>query len=166
MVTRAAAPIALPPAAATPSAPELEEIIVDSLPPMAKIYVDGVAVADTPEAIKVQKGTTKTIVLKKDGFVDQSETIDPQKSRKVLVRLERVVKKRVAVGEKTATPIKLPVPPPEPTPDPPARPPVAHAPPAPPHPHAPPPAPPRKRYVDPYERVDEPKKGGDVLNPY
>jgi hypothetical protein len=154
-VTPPPRPAPPPPSPPTVAPPVLEEIIVDSLPPLAKIYVDGVAVADTPEAIKVEKGKTKTIVLKKDGFVDQTETLDGKKSRKVLVRLERV-KKRVATTDKAPPPIKLPVPPPAPTPDPPR----AHA--APPHP----PAPPKKRYVDPYERVDEPKKGSDVLNPY
>src|SRR5262249_51406918 len=46
-----------PPAAqpATPKAPEMDEVIVDSVPPGAKIYVDGVATADTPEAMKVEK---------------------------------------------------------------------------------------------------------------
>ena len=134
-----------------------EEIVVDSVPPGARIFVDGVAIADTPEAMKVEKGKTRTILLKKDGFVDQAETLDPTKNHKVLVRLKR---SRVAVAplKALATPVKLPVPPPVTNPDPP--------------PHAPPtvaqPRPRPKRAPDPYERVDEspPKKSGDVLNPY
>lgn len=143
-----------------PPAATMEEVIVDSIPPGAKIFVNGVAVADTPEALKVEAGKSETIVLKKEGFLDASETLDPQKSHKALVRLEHI-KKRVVV----APPMHLPAPPPVPIEPPvrvvtPARQnnPVAH------------PQQQRQQHkqqiVDPYERVDEPKKGGDVLNPY
>ncbi len=145
-----------------PADVEEVEVIVDSQPPLAKIFVDGVAIADTPETIKVKKGATKSIVLQKDGFVDQPELLDPAKSRKVLVKL---VRKHVASTE--PTPIKLPVRPPDPTPDPP---PPVHVTPPPAHvvkPPTPPPArPPQRKPLDPYERVDAPKKGSDVLNPY
>ena len=142
----------------------VEEVIVDSVPPGAKIYVDGVAVADTPEAVKVEKGKTKLVVLKKDGYVDQEQTIDPQKSHKLLVKLEHP--KKAAVAQKGAKPGKLPAPPPaQPDPPPKASPPVVTAPQkAPPTVTAPPPR--RHKQVDPYERVDEPKKSNDVLNPY
>jgi serine/threonine-protein kinase len=149
---------------AKPAAVELEDIIVNSIPAGAKIYVDGAAIADTPEAIKVAKGTTKTVVLKKDGFADETTTLDALKSRKVTVRLDRLKKPAAAV---TSKPIKLPVPPPAPAADPPAaHPVVAHPTTTPPPPAQPPHAPVKKKYVDPYERVDEPKKGADVLNPY
>src|SRR6185312_5739653 len=66
------------PAAPTPPPPAVEEVIVDSAPPGAKIFVDDVAIGDTPDTVKVEAGKTKAIVLKKDGFVEQRETIDPQ----------------------------------------------------------------------------------------
>jgi serine/threonine-protein kinase len=171
-------PVTTPPIAQTPTTPPVTtappvdevEIIVDSQPPLAKIFVDGVAIADTPETIKVKKGATKSIVLQKDGFVDQPELLDPTKSRKVLVRL---VRKHVAASE--PTPIKLPVKAPAPQPEPvvtaphvmpPARnvtpPPSQHV-------MRPPPTRPQlqqRKPLDPYERVDAPKKGSDVLNPY
>jgi eukaryotic-like serine/threonine-protein kinase len=145
--TTATPPTNVPP----PAAPVMEEVIVDSVPPGAKIFVDGQPVADTPEALKVEPGKPKSIVIKKDGFVDASETLDPGKSHKVLVRLEHIHKK-------SAPATKLPAPPPVPV-----EPPHVTAPP--PVVRQPPPRP-RPRPVDPYERVDEPKKGGDVLNPY
>ncbi len=137
----------------------LEEIVVNSMPTGAKIFVDGVAVAETPETIKVGKGTTKTVVLKKEGFADETATIDPQKSRKLLVRLERLKKAAPPSGKPLGSkPSKLSLPPPVA----PAAPVVAR--PVAPAPQAHPPV--KKKYVDPYERVDEPKKGTDVLNPY
>ncbi|HXU74529.1 MAG TPA: serine/threonine-protein kinase [Polyangia bacterium] len=158
-----------PPPVETPSKPEapapvLEEVIVDSVPPGAKIWVDGAPFADTPETVKVEKGKTRTVVLKKDGFVDQEQTVDPDKSHKLLVHLERVKKAVVAQKEKPGKAVKgkLPVPPPASI-DPPAKEPkpvvTQH-----------PATPPKKKHsvVDPYERVDEtpPKKSNDVLNPY
>jgi serine/threonine-protein kinase len=142
--------------ATPPATPVLEEVIVDSVPPNAKIFVDGQPVADTPEALKVEVGKTKQIVIKKEGFVDVTETLDPQKTHKLLVRLEHVMKK------KTLPSVKLPTPPPIPVEPPPRvvlQPPPPHVPPQPHHPQP-------KRPIDPYERVDEPKKGSDVLNPY
>ena len=70
-------PVVTPPSKPEVAAPVVEEVIVDSVPPGAKIFVDGVAVADTPEAVKVEQGKTKVVVIKKDGFVDQEQTIDP-----------------------------------------------------------------------------------------
>jgi hypothetical protein len=162
---QAAAAMTAPPKPADPPPPVVEEVIVDSVPPGAKIFVDDVAVADTPEAIKVDKGKTKIVVLKKDGFVDQTQTIDPQKTHKLLVRLERVKKAAPSgkAGGKVAT--KLPAPPPA-TADPPVKaslPIVAQ--PAKSGPAQP--AHKKKTVVDPYERVDAPaKKPADVLNPY
>jgi hypothetical protein len=160
------AAITAPTKPADPPPPVVEEVIVDSVPPGAKIFVDDVAVADTPEAIKVDKGKTKTVVLKKDGFVEQTQTIDPDKTHKLLVRLERVKKAAPSSGKgggKVAT--KLPAPPPA-TPDPPVKAslpvvaqPAKTGPAQPPHK--------KKPVVDPYERVDAPaKKPADVLNPY
>jgi hypothetical protein len=147
---------------ATPLKLEMEEVIVDSVPPGAKIFVDGVAVADAPEAIKVEKGKTKLVVLKKDGFVDQEQTVDPGKSHKLLIKLERAHHATVIKGGGK----KLPTPPPASL-DPPPKappPPVVAQPPK----QTPVTQPPKKRkVVDPYERVDEsPKKANDVLNPY
>jgi eukaryotic-like serine/threonine-protein kinase len=139
-------PVADPPPV-KPPAPVMEEVIVDSVPPGAKIFVDGSAVTEAPDVIKVEQGTTKPIVLKKDGFIDHAETLDPAKSHKVLARLERVKK--------------------------PARPSPPKATAKPSAPASPPPAtattkPAKKHPVDPYERVDDapPKKQSDVLNPY
>jgi serine/threonine-protein kinase len=146
-----------------PPAPVMEEVIVDSVPPGAKIVVDGVALGDTPETVKVEQGKTKSVTLKKDGFVDSEQTVDPGKTHKLLVRLERV--KKAVVAAKGGKPAKLPAPPPASL-DPPVKPPVVTAPPVhqPPVAHQPPPK--KKKVVDPYERVDEPKKSNDVLNPY
>ncbi len=159
-------PVVTPPSKPVVTAPVVEEVIVDSVPPGAKIYIDGVAVADTPEAVKVEAGKTKVVVIKKDGFVDQEQTIDPQKSHKLLVKLEHV--KKAVAATKGVKPGKLPSPPPTSI-DPPVKapPPVVTAPPS----KAPPTVtqpPRRKKQVDPYERVDEspPKKTNDVLNPY
>ena len=145
-------------------APVMEEVIVDSVPPGGEDFCRGCGDGDTPEAIKVEKGKTKSVVLKKDGFVDKEETVDPGKNKKLLVRLEKV-KKAVAVkGGKVG---KLPAPPPA-SMNPPVKPAaVVTAPPA--KRETPPAQPPRKkRVVDPYERVDENpgKKTNDVLNPY
>ena len=155
----AAAPVTPPPQPTTPAAPPapaLEQVIIDSVPPGARIWVDGAPVGTTPDTISVEKGATKAVVLKKDGFVDQPETVDPAHGRKMLVRLERV--KRARPAAKPA--VKLPRPPsvaldPPSTAPKPSRPPATH---------------PRPKHgpIDPYERVDDtPKKsGGDVLNPY
>ncbi|MDB4964883.1 MAG: hypothetical protein JWN44_572 [Myxococcales bacterium] len=159
-------PVATPPVAQPtppPKAPELEDVIVDSIPPGAKIYVDGVAVAEAPEAIKVEKGKTKAVTLKKDGYADKEQTADPSVTRKLVVRLEKL---KHGSGVKAGPPVKskLPSPPPVALDPPPKSPPPVATPPrqgtavtAPP--------PKKKKVVDPYERVDE-KKGGDVLNPY
>jgi hypothetical protein len=161
---QAAAAITAPTKPADPPPAVVEEVIVDSVPPGAKIFVDDVAVADTPEAIKVDKGKTKTVVIKKDGFVDQTQTIDPDKTHKLLVRLERVKKAAPSSGKGGKVATKLPAPPP-PTPEPPVKaslPIVAQ-------PARTTPAQPHKKrsVVDPYERVDAPaKKPADVLNPY
>jgi hypothetical protein len=125
-------------------APIMEEVIVDSVPPGAKIYVDDVRVADTPEAIKVEKGTKKTIVLKKDGYLELRETLDPERSHKVLVHLARPRTARATKPVKPAAPTIAPAPATTVAP-------VKRAP---------------KRESDPYERIDAPSKTGDVLNPY
>jgi hypothetical protein len=151
------------PAVAKP--PELEDVIVDSIPPGAKIFVDGVAVADAPEAIKVEKGKTRLVVLKKDGYADKEQTADPSVTRKLLVRLEKLKRSGGSGGKVSAPPkSKLPTPPPVALDPPPKSPPVAATPSKPPVATSPD-RPKKKKVVDPYERVDE-KKGGDVLNPY
>jgi serine/threonine-protein kinase len=137
-------PVADPPPV-KPAAPVMEDIIVDTEPEGGKIFVGDEAVAEAPDVVKVEKGSTKEIVVKKGGFVDKSETLDPAKSHKVLVRLERIKKPSKPSATKSATkPAK------------PETPAAATTKPA------------KKHPVDPYERVDDapPKKQSDVLNPY
>jgi hypothetical protein len=157
----------LPPVAQPPVAkpPELEDVIVDSIPPGAKIFVDGVAIADAPEAIKVEKGKTRLVVLKKDGYADKEQTADPSVTRKLLVRLDKLKRSAGSSGKVSApAKTKLPTPPPVALDPPPKSPPVAATPSKLPVATSPE-RPKKKKVVDPYERVDE-KKGGDVLNPY
>ena len=143
------------------------EVIVDSVPPGAKIFVDGVAVADTPEAVKVDSGQdASSSCSRRTASSTRRRRSIRQKTHKVLVRLERV-KKAARAGQGLRKPAtKLPTPP-SPTTDPPvkASPPSwrsAGAQPAPAQP------PHKKKVVDPYERVDDirPRSRRDVLNPY
>ncbi len=157
---QAATPSVAPPTQPeSPTPPAVEEVIVDSLPPGAKILVDGAPLGDTPEAVKIEKGKTKVVLLQKDGFVDQQQTIDPAKTHKLLVRLERV-KRAAATPKGKRPPAKLPTPPPATLDAPSKAPPVVAQPKQ--------AQPKRHKQVDPYERVDEspPKKSNDVLNPY
>jgi serine/threonine protein kinase len=144
-----------------PATPEGQSVIVDSLPPGAKILKDGTPIGETPDTVKVDPGATVNVVLRKDGFIDEPVVVDPSKGRKLLVKLDRT--HAVKPGVKSHAPkvpvyssptVKLPAPPPVPPPTPtvaqPAKPPVKHKPPA-----------------DPYERLDDaPSKSKDVLNPY
>jgi serine/threonine protein kinase len=151
-----------------PAAPAELEVIVDSMPPGAKILRDGKTLAETPDTVKVMAGQTLAVVLSKKGFVDEPVLVDPSKGRKVLIKLDKLQKN----GKKPARPLpKLPVystpnePPPAVKP-----PPVVVAPPpvqTPQTPPATPAAPPHHKKKDPFERVDDtPKKTPDVLNPY
>jgi hypothetical protein len=148
-----------------PATPDGQSVIVDSLPPGAKILKDGTAIGETPDTVKVDPGSTVSVVLRKDGFIDEPVVVDPSKGRKLLVKLDRTHALKPGVkGHSPKIPVysspstvKLPAPPPvppTPTPTPtvaqPAKPPVKHKPPA-----------------DPYERLDDaPSKSKDVLNPY
>jgi serine/threonine-protein kinase len=145
-------------------------VLVDSEPAGASIVRDGAILGETPETVPVEGGPI-SVVLKKEGYVDETVVIDPAKGRKMLVRLERVKGKERDKEPRPSSSGKqhgrLPAPPPA-TPDPP----VVHAPAPPPHtPAPPPPTPPaRKKPIDPYERLDDgPPRGnqkGGVLNPY
>jgi serine/threonine-protein kinase len=184
-----AAPVPVPvPAPAPAPAPAVEvEVIVDTMPPGAKILRDGKAIAETPEAVKVAPHDTVRVVLHKEGFIDEAIVVDPEKGHKLVVKLDPVRRG----GKATKHTRNLPV---YSTPAPAAPPPKATAASSPPLtlPPAPsvivpsraepipppvviggarPPAPPSKtstrRAPDPYERVDDSsKKSSDVLNPY
>ena len=80
------------PKPAEPAQPVQMEVIVDSVPPGAKILKDGVPLAETPEAVKVTAGQTLAIVLTKKGFVDEPLLVDPLKGHKVLVKLDKAHK--------------------------------------------------------------------------
>ena len=76
-----------------PAAPAAElEVIVDSMPPGAKILRDGKPLAETPDTVKVPLGQTLAIVLSKKGFADEPVLVDPAKGRKMLVKLDRAQK--------------------------------------------------------------------------
>jgi hypothetical protein len=158
-----------------PAAPAEVEVIVDSVPPGARIMRDGKQLAETPDTVKVPSGQTLAVVLSKKGFVEEPVMVDPSKGRKVLIKLDKMAKggKRASrtlphlpvysmpaepaggvvggvVGAAAPTVKPPPVvanPPPQP---PPAAPPATH-----------------HKKKDPFERVDDtPKKTPDVLNPY
>jgi serine/threonine-protein kinase len=155
-------PVEVPP----PAAPADLEVIVDSMPPGAKIMKEGKALGETPDTVKVPPGQTLAVILSKKGFVDEPVLVDPSKGRKVLVKLDKMQN-----GKKPARPLpRLPVystpaDTPSTAPPPPVKPP-------PPQPQSQPPvvAPGplgHHRKKDPFERVDDTgKKTPDVLNPY
>jgi eukaryotic-like serine/threonine-protein kinase len=126
-VTVAPPPVAPVPIAPPPVTADDDEVIVTSAPPGAKILRDGALIATTPEAVKVGKGKTLSVVVRKDGYIEQAVIIDPSKDRKMTITLEKIARK-------TSTPKPAPTPPPTP---------VAAAPtaPPPPAPKPPPPAP-------------------------
>ena len=144
---------------------EQRDLLIDSEPTGALIYFEGKVLGDTPESIKVPAHEVMKVILKKDGYVEETVVIDPAKGRKLVVQLDKVAQPRPA---KKKSPVysnptgKLPTPPPVPT-EPvtqvkpvvktesvvPVKPQVK------PHP------------VDPYERLDDHKRPtGEVLNPY
>ena len=97
-----AAPSPTPAAAPLQSkaaAPEVE-VILDSLPTGAKIVRDGEVIAETPEALKLAGVTS--LLLRKDGYADKPVVVDPGKTRKLMVKLERVK----AVAIKAPAPLK------------------------------------------------------------
>ncbi|MFI5288220.1 MAG: protein kinase [Polyangia bacterium] len=144
-------PTAAAPVQVAPVKPKIhyDRVIVDSLPPGAKILIDGKPTGETPDEVKVVRGETVNVVLHKDGFVDEPVTIDPQNGRKLLVKLDRV-HARVRESHHPSRPAAV------------IKPPAQH------------PQVRVRRPVDPYERLDDnpshpaAKKGGgsDVLNPY
>jgi hypothetical protein len=155
-----------PTVAPPPQAPalQLQGVIVDTTPQGAKILRDGVQIAETPEEVKVAVGSTVSVVLHKDGYIDEPVVVDPSKGHKLLVKLDKMHGTSSGGHHPPKAPVytKLPAPPPVPTPT------VAPAPtptptvsqPVKPKPH---------KNVDPYERLDDapaPSKKADVLNPY
>jgi hypothetical protein len=108
-------------------------VIVTTRPPRAKILRDGVVLAETPDAIKVPKGETLEVVLKKDGFVEKTVVVNPAKGRKLLVKLDKEKKPKsppVAAAPAAApqAPAQAPAPAaPPPAPKPPAPPPPSDA---------------------------------------
>jgi len=69
--------------------PKMVGVLVDTIPPRAWILRDGKQVSDTPEEIEVPEQGTVTLALHRDGYRDAEVTLDPRKSRKVVVRLDR-----------------------------------------------------------------------------
>ncbi|MSP61568.1 MAG: hypothetical protein EXR72_14760 [Myxococcales bacterium] len=65
------------------------EVIIASTPVGAQIVRDGVAVAETPDTIRVPVGQTMEVVLRKEGWIDKPVLIDPAKGRKLMVKMER-----------------------------------------------------------------------------
>ena len=90
------------------------EMLLDSIPTGAMIEGLPDPKADTPEVVNVAPGTTRTVTLHKEGYVDQRVTIDPSHSdRKQIVRLERVEAPKVetpksAVDESRHHPVRPP----------------------------------------------------------
>ena len=81
-------PVPAPQLPVVPPAPAPAiEVIVDSTPTGAKIVRAGAVVAETPEALKLTG--PETIVLRKDGWVDKSVTVNPAATHKLVVKLER-----------------------------------------------------------------------------
>jgi hypothetical protein len=164
------------------------QVIVDSTPPGAKILRDGKVLAETPESVSVPSGKTVTVVLHKEGFVDETIVVDPSKGRKLVVKLDHAHAGKHAPKHLPHLPVysspaenvlgglvggTLGAPPATATPPPakPAPPATAELPPIPPpvivKPQPIHPKPGGHRPVDPYERIDDsPKKNADVLNPY
>jgi len=151
----------------TPAAPEMLSVIVDTEPPQAKILKDGVRIGETPEEVKVPKGNTVKVTLKKDGYLEETIEVDPSKGHKMVVKLDkehssapREKRGKAVYSQPANTParplptLKMP-PTPSPTPAP-----------------TPAPAPSKKKSADPYERLDDApstpskKSREDVLNPY
>jgi serine/threonine-protein kinase len=104
-----------------PPGVQIVEVVVGSVPSGAQLLHEGKVLAETPDALKVPAGESWSVVLHKDGYVDQPLTIDPAHDRKLLVKLEKISK---AAPPKPAHPTKVaaatPEPPPK-APEPPAK---------------------------------------------
>ncbi len=135
-------------------------VLVDTEPSGAQISAAGSSLGDTPQNVTLHAGKAQTLTLHKSGYADQVLELDGKGPTRHIVKLVRLVTKPVR-GQK-APPVLA------------TKPVVATAPvrPAPPLVASPPQAPPPVRTVrpmkkhDPYERIDEPKKGSDIMNPY
>ncbi len=130
-----------------PGATEIE-VLVDSVPTQATILVDGRRFADAPEVVKVKTGGTLEVTLRKDGYLDKSVTLDPARSRKVIVRLDRKASSSEKKPDKKPPPVVV-----EKHPDPPPVNPVVVT-----------PIKPIKK--DKHPANPPPGKGGEVLDPY
>jgi hypothetical protein len=115
-----------PPVETRKAEPRLHEVVVATVPPGARVLRDGNLVVETPDVLRVPEGETWSVVLHKDGYVDQPVTIDPARDHKLLVKLE----KEQHASAKSHTPQKPPPkvvvmaeppkpPPPKPAPPPP-----------------------------------------------
>jgi eukaryotic-like serine/threonine-protein kinase len=125
-ITTVPPPVApIPPSSPPPPIASDDEVIVTSVPPGAKILRDGAQLATTPEAVKVPKGKTLAVVVRKEGYIEQAVIIDPSKDRKLTVTLEKIAKKP-STPKPPVAPTPAPVaavptpPPPAPKPPPPA----------------------------------------------
>jgi serine/threonine-protein kinase len=154
------------PVVAPPAGPEMLSVIVDTEPPQAKMYKDGVRIAETPEEVKIEKGKTIKLTLKKDGYLEETIEVDPSKGHKMVVKLD---KEHTATREKKKPVYSMPAnTPARPGASLPKPPPVA----APPTVAAPPLTKKKAQSADPYERLDDApstpskKSREDVLNPY
>ncbi len=90
-------PPVTPPLPPTTVAPEFDEVTLDSVPTGALIIglpleADGTQ-ADTPEPVKIPRGQTLAVALHKPGYVDAKVLLDPSHSRKLIVRLEKIVER-------------------------------------------------------------------------
>jgi hypothetical protein len=149
-----------------PAGPEMLSVIVDTEPPQAKILdKDNVRIGETPEEVKVAKGTTVKVTLKKDGYLEETIEVDPSKGHKMVVKLDRA---HSSGSHKTAATVKPVYSMPANTPAKQVGTPLKNAPLV-----TPTVTPPKKKASsDPYERLDDApstpskKSREDVLNPY
>jgi PEGA domain len=148
-----------------PAGPELLSVIVDTEPPQAKILKDGVRIGETPEEVKVAKGTVVKVTLKKDGYLEETIEVDPAKGHKMVVKLDKERSAATHEHKQKVTPVYSQ---PANTPAKPLTGPALKNPPV-----APVVTPTKKKpSSDPYERLDDApatpskKSQQDVLNPY
>jgi serine/threonine-protein kinase len=163
-----AKPDPTPAVPAPPAGPEMLSVIVDTEPPQAKIIdKEGVRIGDTPEEVKVPKGTTVKVTLKKDGYLEETIEVDPSKGHKMVVKLDKAHSTAAKSEKKAAKPVySMPA-------NTPVKPvgnnPMKNQPLVTPTPTTPTK---KKPSADPYERLDDApstpskKSREDVLNPY
>jgi serine/threonine-protein kinase len=87
-------PVAPSPPTKTAPAPAAEpvdtvEVVLDSQPPGARVFANGRVIAETPDAIRVPRGGTLEVLLRKEGFNPKQIVLDPAHEPRMVVRLER-----------------------------------------------------------------------------